>query len=105
MKKTARNNQVKIIFFRMLDSIEEKGPAAGKLLDSQLRIYETKSMHLSIRLYFKHKLQTNEIYVFEYEIKTSNQKQRSTIDRIKEKILKSKLFLNIFSHPYIMFKF
>ena len=76
LKKSAKNNQVKEILRKMLDRIEEKGPDAGKLLDSHLRIYE--------------------MYIFEYEMKTSEQKQQSTIERIRERILKSKIFSCIF---------
>jgi len=96
LKKARKNNQVKEILSKMLDRIEERGPDAGKLLDSHLRIYEMKSMHPPIRLYFKHNMHTNEIYVFEYEMKTSEQKQQSTIGRIKDKILKSKIVSSIF---------
>jgi len=73
----------------MLDKIEEFGPRAGKLLDSKLFIYEIKNKHPPIRLYFKPKLLNNEIYVFQFEMKTSNKKQQKTIESIKNKILES----------------
>jgi len=44
LKKTAKNNQVKKILTKMLNSIEENGPDAGGLVDSQLFIYEVKNM-------------------------------------------------------------
>lgn len=86
LKKAAKNNQVKQILTKMLDKIEEAGHAAGKLLDSRLFIYETKSIHPPIRLYFKHNIATNEIYVFEYEMKTSEKEQQKTIDKIRKKV-------------------
>ena len=85
LKKAAKNNQIKQILTRMLDKLEESGPDAGKLIDSKLFIYELKSMHPPIRLYFKHNLSTAEIYVFEFEMKTSQAEQQKTIDKIRQK--------------------
>ncbi len=107
LQKAAKNQEHKEILKTMLDEIEEKGPEAGKLIDSHLFIYEIKNKHPPIRLYFKHHLQTNEIYVFEYEMKTSEEKQQRTIEklRVKARSLKTKIFsgkLFIFSN--ILFK-
>ena len=85
LKKAAKNNQVKEILQTMLDEIEHKGPSVGKLLDSHLFIYEMKSLHPPIRLYFKHNLHSNEMYVFEFEMKTSEKKQKRTIARLRWK--------------------
>ena len=87
LKKAAKNNQVKEILTKMLDSIEELGQDAGELLDSQLFIYEVKNMRPPIRLYYQHNKLSNEIKIFEYEMKTSQEKQQSTIEKIK--LLKS----------------
>lgn len=94
LQKAGKNQQIKEILRTMLDELEEKGPPAGKLLDSHLFIYEIKNKHPPIRLYFKHQLQTNEIYVFEYEMKTSEDKQQRTIEKIRLKVrnLKAKIF-------------
>jgi len=89
LKKAGRNNSLKILLSKILDKIEELGPRAGKLLDSQLHIYEIKMKSPPIRLYYKHNLLTNEIYVFEYEMKTSEGKQNKTIDKIRRFLLKS----------------
>ena len=89
LKKAAKNNQVKEILTKMLDSIQESGPDAGELLDSQLFIYEVKNMRPPIRLYYQHSKSSNEIKVFEYEMKTSSEKQQITIEKIKRKLLKS----------------
>ena len=86
-KKARKNKQVKDILSRMFDKIEEKGPNAGKLIDVRLKIHEMKSKYPPIRLYFKH-ANNDEIYVFEYEMKTSEKKQRNTIQRLKNKISK-----------------
>ena len=67
----------------MLDELEEKGSQTGKLVDSHLFIYEIKNKHPPLRLYFKHNIQTNEIYVFEYEMKTSEEKQKLTLTKIR----------------------
>ena len=89
LKKAAKNNQVKQILTKMLDKIEETGPTAGELLDSKLFIYEIKSKHSPIRLYFKHNISSNEIYIFEYEMKTSEKEQQKTIDKIRKKASES----------------
>ena len=52
---------------------------------SKSSIYNIKSKRPPIRLYFKHNLKTNEIYVFEYEMKTSENEQQKTIDKIRGK--------------------
>ena len=89
LKKLGKNKRVKNILTNLFDKIELLGPRAGKLLDSQLFIYEMKVMNPPIRLYYKHNLEMNEIYLFEYEMKTSENKQRQTIDKIRKKVLES----------------
>ena len=86
-KKAGKNRQIRDILSKSFDKIEELGPRAGKLLDSQLRIYEVKIKRPPIRLFFKHNVTTDEIYVFEYLMKTSEHKQQSIIDKIRKKIL------------------
>ena len=71
LKKVSKNNEIKTLLSKILNKIEELGPRAGKLIDAQLHIYEIKVKSPPIRLYYKHNFQTNEIYIFEYEMKTS----------------------------------
>jgi len=107
LQKAASNNNIKIILTKMLDEIEELGPQAGKLLDSHLFIYELKNKHPPIRLYFKHNIRNDEIYVFEYELKTSEEKQNKTIQKIKLKAhqLKTKILSGkLFTFTNILFK-
>jgi len=85
LKKVAKNQHIKNILTKILDKLEYSGADAGDLLDSQLFIYEIKNKHPPIRLYFKHNRQTDEIYVFEFEMKTSPEKQQATIGKIKQK--------------------
>ena len=85
LKKAAKNQHIKSILTKMLDRLEHYGVDAGELLDSQLFIYEIKNIHPPIRLYFKHKKPTDEIYVFEFEMKTSPEKQQNTISKVKQK--------------------
>ena len=59
LQKAGKNQQLKNILSVMLDELEEKGPRAGKLLDSHLFIYEIKNKHPPIRLYYKPNLQTH----------------------------------------------
>jgi len=85
LKKVAKNNHIKEILIKMLDKLELSGPSTGELLDSQLSLHEIKIKHPPIRLYFKHNKTTNEIYVFEFEMKTSLEKQKATITKLKKK--------------------
>jgi len=86
LKKAGKNQQVKNILSKILDKIEELGPRAGNLIDSRLLIYEVKIMRPPIRLYYKLKKNSNQIYVFEYEMKKSKEKQQETIDKIRKKV-------------------
>lgn len=85
LKKLGKNQELRDRISKMLDKIEALGPRAGKPLDLKLNIYEIKSKRPSIRLYFKYVKNTNQIYVFEYEMKTSTKRQRTTIEKLKEK--------------------
>ena len=83
--KLKTKHDIRKIISDMLDRIELMGPDAGKLLDSKLFIYEIKSKTPPIRLYYKVKKETKECYVFEFEMKTNEKKQKTTIENIKEK--------------------
>ncbi len=87
LRKAGRDAQVRKILSKFFDNLEENGPNAGKLIDSHLFIYEMKNKHPPIRLYFKQVKETNEIYVFEYEMKTSEEKQQRTITKVKFKAM------------------
>ena len=89
LKQAANNKQIKEILSKILDKIEELGPNAGNLIDSHLFLYEIKLKSPPIRLYYKHNRLTDEIYVFMYEMKTSEKKQQKTIEKIKKKSLKT----------------
>ncbi|GBE18672.1 hypothetical protein BMS3Abin16_01278 [archaeon BMS3Abin16] len=66
LKRLGRELRIKRLdISKMLDKTEELGPGAGKLLDPKLGLYEVKSKKPPIRLYFKHLVDTDEIYVFE----------------------------------------
>ncbi len=85
LKKLGKDKNIKEIISKMLDKIQENGPNAGKLLDSRLALYEVKTKRPPLRLYYKI-VETTEAYVFEYKMKTSNEKQHKTIEKIKQKI-------------------
>lgn len=89
LQNEAKNVQVKVILTKMLNKLEILGPLAGKLLDSKLFIYELKNKHPPLRLYFRHNIQTNEIYVFEYGMKTSEKVQKKTIHKLKWRFSKA----------------
>ena len=86
LKKAGKDNSTKQILSKMLDKIEGMGPLAGKLLDSQLNLFEARAMRPPIRLYYKIIETIKEAYVFEYEMKTSQEKQSKTIQRLKWKL-------------------
>lgn len=85
LKKLGKDRELRERISKMLDRIEELGPRAGKLLDSKLAIYEVKSKRPPLRLYYKHVEDTDQIYVFEYEMKSSVKRQRKTVDKLKKK--------------------
>lgn len=89
LEKVARDERIKDILTRMFNKIELVGPYAGKLLDPQISLYECKNKHPPLRLYFKHDKDTDEIYLFKFEMKTSEKKQQKTIENIKMKASKS----------------
>ncbi len=89
LEKTGKNKQLRDILSNIFNKIEEHGPRAGKLIDSRLKLYEIKLKHPPLRLYYRHNIFTNDIYLFEYEMKTSEKKQNLTIEKIRKKILKS----------------
>lgn len=76
-----------------LQKLITDGPAAGKLLDNHVWLYEMKSKRPPLRLYFYHQQSTGKIIIFECEMKTSEKKQKETIGKLKHKLTK---FLNLF---------
>ena len=86
LKKAGKDKTTKNILTRMFDKLELLGPYVGELLDSKLFIYEMKNKRPPIRLYFKHNNKTDELYLFEFEMKTSEKKQNKTIQKIRDKL-------------------
>ena len=84
-KQSGKNKKIRTVLSKVFDKIEELGPRAGNLVDLKLFIYEIKLKSPPIRLYYRHNKFTDEIYLFEYEMKTSKRKQQATINRIKKK--------------------
>lgn len=95
LTKLGEDKNVRELLSKMFDKMELLGPRAGYLVDSRLFLYEIKSKHPPIRLYYKHIKETNELYVFEYEMKTSSQKQKNTIKRLRKK---AQYFRNQYQH-------
>jgi hypothetical protein len=85
LKKLGEDGQLRELLSKMFDKMELLGPRAGELIDSHLFLYEIKLKHPPLRLYYKHVRETNELYVFEYEMKTSAQKQQKTIQKLQQK--------------------
>ncbi|MBU0456524.1 MAG: hypothetical protein ABH824_01605 [Nanoarchaeota archaeon] len=85
LKRAAKDLRIKEIITKWLDKIELDGPLAGKLLDSKIHLYEMKTANPPLRLYYKYNETTNEIYVFEFEMKTNPKKQKETIGKLRHK--------------------
>lgn len=85
LKKLGEDRQLRELLSKMFDKMELLGPRAGELIDSHLFLYEIKLKHPPLRLYYKHVKETDELYVFEYEMKTSAQKQQKTIQKLQQK--------------------
>ncbi|MBI5553845.1 MAG: hypothetical protein HY917_03840 [Candidatus Diapherotrites archaeon] len=86
LKKLARDYSTKRILSHVFNRIEERGPLAGKLLDPQLSLYEVKIMRPPLRIYYKIVEAVQEAHVFEYEVKTSQEKQDRTITRLRGRL-------------------
>ena len=93
LEKSISKSEFRDIIKQWLDKLEDQGPAAGKLLDNHIWLYELKNKHPPLRLYFHHHKSTNKIIIFEIEMKTSKQKQQGTITRLFKK---SSKFLGLF---------
>tara|TARA_Y100000310_G_scaffold344346_2_gene456630 strand:+ start:28299 stop:28616 length:318 start_codon:yes stop_codon:yes gene_type:complete len=87
LQQAGKNALLRTLLSKIFDKIEELGPQAGDLVDSQLFIYEIKMKRPPLRVYYKHNKATDEIYLFEYEMKTSEKKQKQTIRKIRKKVL------------------
>jgi|SRR3990172_1898598 len=85
LKKLGEDANLRALLSKMFDKMELLGPRAGQLVDSHLFIYEVKSKQPPVRLYYKYVKETNELYVFEYEMKTSVKKQKKTIRKLRQK--------------------
>lgn len=85
LKKLGQDQKLRELLTKSFNKMELLGPRAGKLVDSHLFIYEIKLKHPPLRLYYAHMRETDELYVFEYEMKTSENKQQKTIAKIKQK--------------------
>ena len=80
---------IKNIFSNIFDKMEIMGPLSGVLIDSKLHLYEIKMKRPPLRIYFRHLIDTNELELFEFQMKTSVKKQKKTINKIRNKLSKS----------------
>ena len=88
-KKLEKDRLLKSILKKMLDKIELSGPDAGELLDPQLGLYELKNIRPPIRLYFQYKKSVDKFVIYEFEMKTSEDKQKGTIKKLRNKVSES----------------
>ena len=93
MEKALVKGNAREIIKHWLDRLEEKGPDAGKLLDSHFWIYEMKNKHPPLRLYYHYQHFPEKIIIFELDMKTSEQKQNITITKIRYSLSR---FLHLF---------
>src|SRR3990167_5679504 len=93
LKRAGKNKHIRDILSKILDKLERLGCHTGKLIDNRLSLYEVKLKKPPIRLYYKCNETSKIISVFEYEMKTSQEKQQKTITILKEEFEKMKLEL------------
>lgn len=89
LEKAITQSEYRTIIKSWLDDLEMNGPAAGKLLDNHVWLYEMKSKRPPLRLYFYHQKSTDKIIIFEVEMKTSEKKQQETIGKLRYRLSKS----------------
>ena len=89
LEKAITQDSAKEIIKQWLDNLEERGPSAGKLLDNHLWLYEMKNKHPPLRLYYHYQKSTEKVIIFEIDMKTSEKKQQTLIDKIRYRISKS----------------
>ncbi len=87
--KAIKKEQYKNILKKWLDELEISGPNAGKLLDNHVWLYEMKNKHPPLRLYYYYQKTAKKIIIFDFQMKTSKDKQKKTIDKLRKKILDS----------------
>lgn len=84
------DKQLMVLLNKMFDKMEILGPNAGSLIDSRRSLYEMKMKKLPLRLYYQVLDSERKILVFEFEMKTSSEKQQKTINKIKNELRQSK---------------
>ncbi len=89
LEKAITQDSAREIIKQWLDNLEERGPSAGKLLDNHLWLYEMKNKHPPLRLYYHYQKSTEKVIIFELDMKTSEKKQRTIIDKIRNRISRS----------------
>ncbi len=105
LERLEKNKHLKLLLGKIFAKIEEKGLMAGNLLDSHIFLYEVKMKRPPLRVYYYPKMNSGEIVIMSYEMKTSQRQQQQTIDKLKEKISKSKVFSVIFLFLEVLFAF
>lgn len=86
LNKLHKKKDLTNLLNKMLDKIELLGPLAGNLISNQLSLYEVKMKKPPLRLYYQINEEKKQAYVLEFEMKTSQDKQKKTIDRLKKNI-------------------
>lgn len=82
LEKAITKSSYRDMIKQWLDELEKQGPNAGKLLDNHTWLYELKSKHPPLRLYYHYSKSTDKIILFELEMKTSEKKQQDTINKL-----------------------
>ncbi len=95
LQKAIETGNTREIITQWLDELEEQGPNAGKLLDNHIWLYEMKSKHPPLRLYYHYQKAQNKIIIFEFEMKTSSGKQNQTITKLTQRLSR---FLNLYAY-------
>lgn len=93
IEKALLKGNIMLIIKQWIDDLEKNGPNAGKLIDNHIWLYEMKNKHPPLRLYYHYQKAFNKIIIFEFEMKTSDKKQKQTINKLMQRLSK---FLNLY---------
>lgn len=78
------NNDIKNLIKIYLKKIEILGPYAGKIISNKYSLFEIKLKRPPLRIYYQ--INQKEVWILEYEMKTSSKKQKETINKLKKKL-------------------
>jgi len=98
LEKLSRNLAIQGIITKMLHRIKTHGNAAGKIIEPQIGLYEVKSKHPPLRLYYQEEGRI--MHIFAIRMKHSQKDQQRTINSIISKIRGLQVYNAFFGYFY-----